>query len=315
MAIELKELDHGRIIELRTTGGIMAEDLTQLAPAFKRFAEQYGQLNLLLELNDFHGWAAEALTAESKFEPQHFAHIARLAIVGDNRWREEMAAFCKPFMMAQIRFFTPEQRSAAREWLTSQPKHSTGVAVFPNHQAAEAAVKELQRAGFDLKQFSIVGRDYHSEDHVVGYYNMGDRMKAWGKMGAFWGGIWGLLFGTAFFLIPGLGPVLLAGPLVASLVAALEGAIFFGGLSALGAALFSIGVPRDSVLRYETQLKSGSYLLVANGTFEELQRIENLLLKSNPAQSFEIHSPAVAIPKPIRKTEKPNQPTRELVAS
>ena len=50
-----------------------------------------------------------------------------------------------------------------------------------------------------MKKLSIVGRDYHTDEHVVGYYNTGDRMKVWGKAGAFWGGLWGFLFGSAFF--------------------------------------------------------------------------------------------------------------------
>jgi hypothetical protein len=62
------------------------------------------------------------------------------------------------------------------------------VAIYPTHTAAEEAVKELQRSGFDMQQLSIVGKDYHTEDHVVGYYTTGDRMKAWGRIGAFWAG-------------------------------------------------------------------------------------------------------------------------------
>jgi hypothetical protein len=64
-----------------------------------------------------------------------------------------------------------------------------------------------------MKKMSIVGEDYHTDEQVVGYYNAGDRMKYWGKLGAFWGGILGMLFGAAFFVIPGLGPILVAGPL------------------------------------------------------------------------------------------------------
>ena len=89
------------------------------------------------------------------------------------------------------------------------------VAIYNTHDEAEQAVKTLERGGFDMKKLSIVGKDYHTEEHVVGYYNTGDRMKAWGRIGAFWGGLWGLLFGAAFFFIPGIGPVVLAGPLVA----------------------------------------------------------------------------------------------------
>src|SRR5579863_4869908 len=89
------------------------------------------------------------------------------------------------------------------------------VAVYPDHAAAEGAVADLQRGGFDVKKLSIIGRDYHTEDQVAGYYNTGDRVKSWGKSGAFWGGLWGLLFGSAFLVIPGVGLVAAAGPVVA----------------------------------------------------------------------------------------------------
>ncbi|MCG7854081.1 MAG: general stress protein, partial [Methanosarcinaceae archaeon] len=80
---------------------------------------------------------------------------------------------------------------------------NAAVAIYNTHVEAEKAVKELQKSGFDMKTLSIVGKDYHTEEHVTGYYNAGDRMKYWGKLGAFWGGIWGLLFGSAFFFVPG----------------------------------------------------------------------------------------------------------------
>ena len=120
---------------------------------------------------------------------------------------------------------------------TATKQQNSVVATYDTHTQAEDAVKELQKAGFDMKQLSIVGRDYHTDEHVVGYYNAGDRMKQWGKFGAFWGGIWGLLFGSAFFWIPGVGPLLVAGPLVALILGGLEGAAVVGGLSALGGAV------------------------------------------------------------------------------
>ena len=117
------------------------------------------------------------------------------------------------------------------------------VAIYPTHTEADQAVKELQRSGVDMHQLSIVGRGYHTDEHAVGYYNTGDRMKYWGKAGAFWGGFWGILFGSAFFMIPGLGPILAAGPVVAWIVGAVEGAVVVGGVSALGAGLYSMGIP------------------------------------------------------------------------
>lgn len=158
---------------------------------------------------------------------------------------------------------------------------NTAVAVFHSHAKAEEAICELQKSGFDMKKLSIVGKDYHTEEHAVGYYNTGDRMKSWGTNGAFWGALWGTLFGSAFFVIPGLGPVLMAGPLVAVIVSALEGAAVVGGLSALGGALASIGIPQDSVVQYESELKIGKFLLIVHGTPEEVARAQLQLAASS----------------------------------
>jgi len=156
-------------------------------------------------------------------------------------------------------------------------KKNATIAVFDDHTGAEDAVKELQKAGFDIKKLSIVGKDYYSDEHVVGYYNAGNRVKYWGKLGAFWGGIWGLLFGSAFFFIPGIGPIVVGGPLVTWIVGALESAAVVGGLSAVGAALYSIGIPKDSILKYETSLKSNKFLLVVHGTTEEVEKAGKIL--------------------------------------
>jgi uncharacterized membrane protein len=158
------------------------------------------------------------------------------------------------------------------------------IAAYDNHSAAEDAVKELQKSGFDMKKLSVVGKDYHTDEHVVGYYNTGDRMKYWGKMGAFWGAIWGWLFGAAFFAIPGIGPILVAGPLVAWIVAALEGAVVVGGLSALGAGLYSIGIPKDSVVKYDSALKSDKFLLLAHGTADEVAKAKNIMQTTHPVE-------------------------------
>ncbi len=150
-------------------------------------------------------------------------------------------------------------------------------ALYDTHLQAEQAVARLQASGYDMKQLSIVGQEYHTEEKVLGYYNMGDRMLKWGGNGAFWGSMWGMLMGSAFILIPGAGPLLLAGPLVGMLVGALEGAVVVGGVSALGAALASIGIPENSVLDYETEIKTGKFLLIAHGTNTEVARAREIL--------------------------------------
>ena len=155
--------------------------------------------------------------------------------------------------------------------------HDTVIAVFPDHEAAEAAVRRLTAGGLAMKSLSIVGKGYHTEEHVVGFYNTGDRVKFWGSRGAFWGAFWGLFFGGVFLTTPLVGPVIVLGYLAVSLISALEGAIVLGGLGVLGAALASIGVPKDSVIQYETAIAADGFLVMVHGHGEELSHARAIL--------------------------------------
>src|SRR5271163_3870373 len=163
------------------------------------------------------------------------------------------------------------------------------VAVFPDHQAAEAAVKTLTAAGFEMRNLSVVGKGYHTEEKVVGFYNIGDRVRFWGKRGAFWGGLWGLFFGGLFMAVPVVGHVIVLGYLATVAFSAVESAVIVGGLSALGAALYSIGVPKDSVIQYETALKADGFLVMAHGTAQEMARANAILDTANPSR-LDVHA-------------------------
>jgi uncharacterized membrane protein len=162
------------------------------------------------------------------------------------------------------------------------------VAVYNTHTDAEEAVKKLQKSGFNMKQLSIVGKDYHTEEQAVGYYNTGDRVKYWGKLGAFWGGFWGLLFGSAFFVLPGIGQIVALGPVVGWIAAGLENALIVGGLSALGAGLYSIGIPKDSIIKYEKAIKADKFLVIAHGSQEDVAKAKEEF-KGTDAHEFESH--------------------------
>jgi hypothetical protein len=164
-------------------------------------------------------------------------------------------------------------------------KENAAIAVYNTHIDAEAAIKELQKSGIDMKKLSILGRDYHAEENVVGYYNAGDRMKFWGKLGAFWGGLWGLLFGSALFFIPGIGHVVALGPVGGMIVGALENAVIVGGLSALGAGLYSVGIPKDSIIKYETAVKADKFLVIVHGTEEEVKKAKEIIQSTHPVES------------------------------
>jgi hypothetical protein len=162
------------------------------------------------------------------------------------------------------------------------------VGIYKTHTEAEAAVKELQKSGFDMKKLSVVGKDYHTEENVVGFYNAGDRMKYWGKLGAFWGALWAILFGSAFFVIPGFGQLVVLGPLAMMIVGALEGALVTGGLTALGAGLYSLGIPKDSIIKYETALKSDKFLVIAHGSAGDVAKAKSIL-ESTSKEDLVVH--------------------------
>ncbi len=161
-------------------------------------------------------------------------------------------------------------------------KLDSTVAVFDSHADAEKAIKKLNAAGFDMKSLSLVGKGYHTDEKVLGFYNAGDRIKFWGTRGAFWGGFWGLFFGGVFLSLPVIGPVIALGYVAAIIVSAVESAVLIGGMSALGAALYSIGIPKNSIIQYEDDLKADSFLVMAHGTTGEIARAKTALETTNP---------------------------------
>ena len=170
-------------------------------------------------------------------------------------------------------------------------KPDTIIAIFTDHNAAEAAVKKLTTSGFEIKNLSVVGKGYHTDEKVVGFYNIGDRIKFWGTRGAFWGGFWGLFLSGLFMTIPVVGHVVVLGYLATIAISGIENAIVVGGVSALGAALYSIGVPKDSVIKYETAVKTDSFLVMAHGPAAEIARAKTILGTANPA-SLDVHAGA-----------------------
>jgi hypothetical protein len=175
----------------------------------------------------------------------------------------------------------------------------TAVAIFNDHSSAENAVKELAAAGFEMKNLSVVGKGYSKDEQVIGFYNTGDRVRFWGTRGAFWGGLWGWFLGGLFITIPVVGHMVVLGYLAGMVVTALESAVMIGGLSALGAALYSIGVPKDSVIQYEAAIKADDYLVLAHGTAEEVEQAKAILGTVNPLR-LDVHSNA-ATAQPLKE--------------
>ena len=164
----------------------------------------------------------------------------------------------------------------------------TVVAVYETHDAAEVALRKVAESGLDMRNFSIVGRGYHTDEKALGFYSAGDRVQFWGSRGAYWGGLWGLLFGGMMLAVPVIGPVMIAGSLAtvvfAAIASGVEGAVVAGGLGALGAALFSIGIPEHSVIHYEQALSGDQFILMGHGPLGEIGSAVELLKQTGPRQ-------------------------------
>jgi hypothetical protein len=128
----------------------------------------------------------------------------------------------------------------------------------------------------------VVGKGYHTEERIVGLYTIGGRMKMWGKYGAFWRGLWGLLMGGVFLTIPVLGPIVVLGHLAVVIVSAVEGAVVVGTLGALGATLVNAGLPKESMIHCEAAIKADGFIVMADGTPDEMARAKAVLTIHEP---------------------------------
>jgi hypothetical protein len=156
------------------------------------------------------------------------------------------------------------------------------VAVFAAHHTAETAVNRLAAAGFEMKNLSVVGKGYQSDEKVIGFYGSGKRGKFWGVRGTFWGGLWSLFLGGIFLTTPALGHVVILGYLATITISTLETGALCGGLNEVGEALYNIGISRDSALDYEAALKADGFLVMAHGTAADMIRAKILLGKLSP---------------------------------
>jgi len=147
-------------------------------------------------------------------------------------------------------------------------EHTAIVAICNTHAEAEAATRELTHAGFHIKTLSVVGQDYRSAKHVGGYSSTVNCIK-YGSMD-----------------ILGIGPVLIAGPLLGWVLGALEETVVAGGITAIGTALTNMGIPKGKVLSYETALRFGKFILLGYGTAEEMVHARNIWKRNGLARSL-----------------------------
>lgn len=118
MALELVEEAGGKVLEVRVSNKLEKADYERFVPEVERLINQHGKIRILFDMRDFHGWSLGALWDDIKFDLKHFKDIERLAMVGEKKWQEWMATFCRPFTTSRIRYFDHGEHDEARAWLT-----------------------------------------------------------------------------------------------------------------------------------------------------------------------------------------------------
>jgi hypothetical protein len=116
MAVELKEMAEGKVLDIHVSGKLVKDDYKHLVPEVERLIKEHGKIRVLLEMNDFHGWDAGGLWEDIKFDLKHFSDVERVAMVGEKKWQKGMSAFCRPFTTAKVRYFDHSALDEACKW-------------------------------------------------------------------------------------------------------------------------------------------------------------------------------------------------------
>ena len=156
-------------------------------------------------------------------------------------------------------------------------KENTAVSICSNPDQVQETVTDLEKFGFDVKRISIIGKAYREQKEIAAFYSHDSALKCWGKQGDFWNRICSRIREWVLFSCPGTGALLVIGPISLWIVAVLDNSSIFGGLSILGATLYSMGLAKDSVQDYEQALRKGGYLLIVHGPSNEVTQAKRIL--------------------------------------
>jgi hypothetical protein len=167
------------------------------------------------------------------------------------------------------------------------------IAVYPDHASAEDAVRRLQSNGISMQNVSIIGKDFQTAEHPLGFITAGSGAKDGARVGAWTGGLFGLLVGAAFLVLPGVGAVVVAGPIAGSMLGGIEGALAGAAVGGLTGALVGLGLSKDKAIRYESQVKAGKFLVTMHGDGGQIERAQSLLA-AGKAEASEVIGAATA---------------------
>lgn len=154
--------------------------------------------------------------------------------------------------------------------MDNQNKYIEGV--YGTEQEAILAVKDLKRQGYSAEEISVISKNREDVDFIT--EETGTKAGAGAATGAVTGGtlggLTGLLAGVGALAIPGIGPIIAAGPIAATLTGIAAGA----GVGSLSGALIGMGIPEDEAKIYDESVKEGKILVLVERQEASIEDIE-----------------------------------------
>ena len=164
-------------------------------------------------------------------------------------------------------------------------KQYKAVGIFPNRSETETALRELiKKHGFPSEQVSVIARRKEQSDiddldyETKVYGNEASTGAATGILsGGAVGGLTGLLIGLGTIAIPGIGPIMLAGATATAIATTVAGGAIGAAAGSLIGALVGLGIPHEKAEAYRAKVAEGGYLVIIEGTLEEVEIAEDIL--------------------------------------
>ena len=156
--------------------------------------------------------------------------------------------------------------------------------VFSKRQEAEQALNELKTSGFPMDNVSMIARDAEQGEELggaqisdhIGNKDVGSATGVVGEI-ATESALGAVLVGLGSLAIPGIGPIIAAGSVATALVATVAGTgIEAAAISGLVRALADLGIPEEQARVYSDHLHRGHYLVIVDGTEDEIGRAESI---------------------------------------
>lgn len=117
--IKIEKEKTGNLIKVVASDTLTQEDYDQMLPILEKTLEEWKNLRLYFEMQNFTGWTVKAAYQDLKFDVKHATDFSKVAIVGEKKWQEAFSSLMKPFTPADIQYFNLEERDQALQWLKS----------------------------------------------------------------------------------------------------------------------------------------------------------------------------------------------------